>query len=93
MGKGKKKGGGTGGKKKAAASELSQEEVREELLALEAIYGEDLAVHEEGLGFSLHVTPHPGEAAANHVSCQLAVRCGWEEGCGQVLDGGPGCRC
>lgn len=73
MGKGKKKGGG--GKKKAAASEQSQEEAREELLALEAIYGEDLAVHEEGLGFSLHVTPHPGEAAANHVSCQLAVRC------------------
>lgn len=74
MGKGKKKGSG-GGKKKAAAAELSQEEAREELLALEAIYGEDLVVHEEGLGFSLHVTPHPGEAAANHVSCQLAVRC------------------
>lgn len=78
MGKGRKKAGGGGGgaKKKAAAAELTQEEAREELLALEAIYGEDLEVHEEGLGFCLHVTPHPGEAAANHVSVQLVVRCG-----------------
>ncbi len=86
MGKGKKKGGG-GGKKKAAALELSQEEAREELLALEAIYGEDLAVHEEGLGFSLHVTPHPGEAAANHVSCQLSVRWAQFEHWGHNLRG------
>lgn len=84
MGKTKKKVGGA--KKRAqAAAEMSQEEAREELLALEAIFGEDLAVHEGSLGFSLRVVPHPGEAAANHVSLMLVVRCGAMAVCG-------GCR-
>jgi hypothetical protein len=61
MGKQKKK-----GKKgrAAAAAELTREEAREELLALEAIFGEDITLHEDGaaLGFTLRVVPHPGEA-------------------------------
>ncbi len=58
-----------------AATQLSQEEAREELLALEAIFGEDLTVHEGSLGFTLRVVPHPGEAAFNHVAVTLVVRC------------------
>ena len=84
MGRKQKKGGGGGAAKKraAAAAALNEEEIREELLALEAIFGEDLAVHDgAGLGFSLHVVPHPGEAAANHVSLTLVVRCGGRSSC------------
>lgn len=46
----------------AAAAELTREEAHEELVALEAIYGEDIALHEDGssLGFTLRVVPHPG---------------------------------
>ena len=76
MGRKQKKGGGAAKRRAAAAAALNEEEIREELLALEAIFGEDLAVHDgAGLGFSLHVVPHPGEAAANHVSLTLVVRC------------------
>lgn len=65
-------------KRRAAASELAREEAREELLALAAIYGDDIDVHEshESLGFSLRAVPHPGEASANHVSVTLVVRWG-----------------
>ena len=63
----------------AAAAELTQEEAREELLALEAIFAEDITpVHNNqngSLGFALHVVPHPGEALANHVAVTLVVRC------------------
>jgi translation initiation factor 2-alpha kinase 4 len=74
MGKKKKQ----SSKKRAAAAELAQEEAREELLALAAIYGEDIEVHEghASLGFSLRVVPHPGEASANYVSVTLVVRSG-----------------
>lgn len=62
----------------AAAAELTQEEAREELLALEAIFGEDIALREDGpgsagLGFTLRVVPHPGEAAANYAEVTLVV--------------------
>lgn len=63
-------------KKALAAQELDREEVRDELLALEAIYGEDFEARGDGSGFSLRVVPHPGEAEANHVSVKLVVRCG-----------------
>lgn len=55
-----------------------QEEAREELLALEAIFGDDLSPAQDGrgLGFALRVLPHPGEAAANYVSLTLVVRWG-----------------
>ena len=47
----------------AAAAELTREEAREELLALEAIFGEDIALQQDGaaLGFKLRVVPHPGK--------------------------------
>ncbi|KAL4429633.1 hypothetical protein ABPG77_008682 [Micractinium sp. CCAP 211/92] len=59
----------------AAAAELTREEAREELLALEAIFGEDITLREDGagLGFALRVVPHPGEAAANYVAVTLVV--------------------
>jgi len=44
-----------------AARELAREEAHEELLALEAIFGEDILVRAEDLGFSLRIVPHPGE--------------------------------
>ena len=63
-------------KKALAAQELDREEVRDELLALEAIFGpEDFEARPEGSGFSLRVVPHPGQAEANHVSVKLVVRC------------------
>lgn len=57
-------------------SAAAQEEAREELLALEAIFGDDLSPAHDGraLGFALRVVPHPGEAAANYVSLTLVVR-------------------
>ncbi|PSC69649.1 putative serine threonine-kinase GCN2 isoform B [Micractinium conductrix] len=59
----------------AAAAELTREEAREELLALEAIFGEDIALQQDGaaLGFKLRVVPHPGEAEANYVAVTLVV--------------------
>ena len=73
MGKQKKK----DNKRQAAARQLAQEEAREELLALQAIFCDDLTVHDtnDTLGFSLLVQPHPGEALANYVSVTLVVRC------------------
>lgn len=49
-------------------------EVHDELLALTAIFGEDLEV-EGNEAFKLHVVPHPGEAETNYVSITLEIRC------------------
>lgn len=49
-------------------------DVAEELLALQAIYGEDLVPHADSMGFSLVIVPHPGQAAVNTVSLRLIVR-------------------
>ncbi|GMH33793.1 hypothetical protein BSKO_01627 [Bryopsis sp. KO-2023] len=49
-------------------------EAQEELMALQAIYVDDLVMDEEGKGFDLKVLPHPGEAEANFVSVTLKVR-------------------
>lgn len=49
------------------------EEVQEELVALQAIFGEDLTVHDDQKGFSLRVVPHPGEAEVNHVSVIINI--------------------
>lgn len=75
MGKKKKQGGK---RRSAAVAALEQEEAKEELLALTAIFGEDIEVHEghDSLGFTLQVVPHPGEAEANYVSVTLVVRWG-----------------
>ncbi|KAL6780346.1 hypothetical protein ACKKBF_B13520 [Auxenochlorella protothecoides x Auxenochlorella symbiontica] len=48
-------------------------DVAEELLALQAIYGEDLVPHADSMGFSLVIVPHPGQAAVNTVSLRLIV--------------------
>jgi hypothetical protein len=53
---------------------LSNVEQEEEMIALSAIYGADLELHEDGTGFNLRVVPHPGELEANFVSLQLQVR-------------------
>ena len=62
------------GQRRRAIKDLSQEEAREELLALQYIFGEDLVVHEDRLGFTLSIVPHPGEAQANHVAVTLVAR-------------------
>ncbi|KIZ01806.1 putative serine/threonine-protein kinase GCN2 [Monoraphidium neglectum] len=65
-------------KKKAAAvggppPEVKQE-IAEEILALEAIYGEDFQLDADGVGFALRVVPHPGDAQAGFTSVTLHVR-------------------
>ena len=66
-------------KKKRQISKARQaepsEEVKEELIALEAIFGEHFFADDDGRGFRLVVFPHPGEAQANFVSAELSCRC------------------
>jgi hypothetical protein len=69
----KKKTGGGGGA--PHEEELDREEVRDELLALQAIFGDDLEVDPSSDAFTLHVVPHPGEAETNYVSLKLQIRC------------------
>eukprot|EP00798_Chlamydomonas_sp_ICE-L_P018412 gene18412-24886_t len=40
----------------------------------EAIYGNEFEKHEDGVGFTLVTTPHPGDVEANYVSLDLSVR-------------------
>lgn len=56
------------------APEVKQE-IAEEILALEAIYGEDFQLDADGVGFCLHVVPHPGDAQASFTGVVLHVRC------------------
>ena len=56
------------------AAALFRTRRRDELLALEAIYSEAVAVREDQGGFTMTVVPHPGEAEENYVSVQLIVR-------------------
>lgn len=51
-----------------------KQEIAEEILALEAIYADDFSLHEDGIGFQLHVVPHPGYHSDNHCSVELHVR-------------------
>lgn len=55
--------------------DFDRAEVHDELLALTAIFGEDLEVEEGNEAFKLHVVPHPGEAETNYVSIKLEIRC------------------
>lgn len=73
MAKKKKKAKPRGGGPRAAAEPT--EEARDELLALRAIYGEDLCELEHGAGYSLPVVPHPGMAESNRISVVLVFRC------------------
>lgn len=52
-----------------------KQEIAEEILALEAIYGDDFVLDLDGVGFSLRVVPHPGDAQAGFTSVVLHVRC------------------
>lgn len=61
-------------KQRRAPNAEGQEEANEELLALEAIYAEDLTVDDDRHGFSLRVLPHPAELQQNLVSTVLAIR-------------------
>jgi hypothetical protein len=54
--------------------EFDRAEVHDELLALTAIFGDDLKVEEGNEAFKLHVVPHPGEAETNYVSIKLEIR-------------------
>lgn len=58
----------------AGDEELDKAEVHDELLALEAIFGEEIQLDNSN-GFILRVVPHPGEAETNYVSIQLEIRC------------------
>eukprot|EP00884_Botryococcus_braunii_P014774 jgi/Botrbrau1/23298/Bobra.0102s0039.1 len=60
-------------KKKDHKAHSLKEEATDELLALQAIY-EDFELHDDGMGFTLRIVPHPGEAQENWVSIKLAFR-------------------
>jgi|LakMenEpi03Aug12_release.lakeMendotaPanAssembly.Ray.scaffolds.fasta_scaffold2195358_1 hypothetical protein len=61
-------------KKRVPQEEFDRSEVHDELLALTAIFGEDLQVEEGNEAFKLKVVPHPGEAETNYVSIKLEIR-------------------
>lgn len=54
--------------------DFDRTEVHDELLALTAIFGEDLEVEDGNEAFKLYVVPHPGEAETNYVSIKLEIR-------------------
>lgn len=49
-------------------------EALEEFSALQAIFVEDLEVHEDETGFNLKLVPHPGQAEENFVSITISVK-------------------
>ncbi|KAL0052345.1 hypothetical protein WJX82_000639 [Trebouxia sp. C0006] len=61
-------------KKKSLKSREIQEEAKEELEVLAAIFGDHFGLDEDARGFSLQLVPHPGRTEPNYVSAQLAVR-------------------
>ncbi|KAF8070961.1 GCN2 [Scenedesmus sp. PABB004] len=61
-------------KGKAGSSRVVKAEIAEELLALGAIFEHDLALDEDGLGFTLKVVPHPATEALNHTAAQISIR-------------------
>ena len=52
------------------------QEVQDELIALEAVFADDITLHHDRHGFDLHVVPYPSKVEVNHVSVRLTVRCG-----------------
>lgn len=61
------------GRRQTHTESVDASEKNDELVALGAIFGDDLEIQEDCEGFRLFVQPHPGEAAANHVSLYLKV--------------------
>ena len=49
---------------------------KEEMLALEAIYGEEFERDADGCGFQLHILPFPGGGSQSRVSCNIHIRYG-----------------
>jgi hypothetical protein len=68
------------GKKKAkkasaSAAESIPQEVEDEFVALEAIFGESHQLHEDSLGFTLLIVPEMGGTPEdNYVSVELIFR-------------------
>ncbi|KAK9811583.1 hypothetical protein WJX72_006503 [[Myrmecia] bisecta] len=60
--------------RKVVKPQVDTDEAKDELLALEAIYGEDIIKFLDGHGFTLSVQPHPAHTEANHVSVKLSIR-------------------
>lgn len=67
MGKKKKK----KGRSRASAD---YEEATDEMLALQSIYDSSFTPAEDGLGFTIAIVPHPGEAASNSCSIDLEIK-------------------
>ena len=61
-------------KKKSLKRRELQEEAKEELEVLAAIFGDQFSADEDSHGFSLQVVPHPGRTEPNYVSVCLAAR-------------------
>lgn len=53
-----------------------KQEVLDELIALEAVFADDFTLHQDSMGFDLHVVPYPSKVEVNHVSITLRVRYG-----------------
>ncbi|KAG1662775.1 hypothetical protein FOA52_006801 [Chlamydomonas sp. UWO 241] len=70
----KKKKAGGGGHLPKAAADTPSTDVSEELVALAAIYVDELRLHDDSQGFTMNVVPFLGGQEANHVSIQLQVR-------------------
>lgn len=56
----------------ANRQEQDRQEIEDEILALEAIYGDDFTLHDDANGFDLVILPENSEA--NYVSVELRVR-------------------
>lgn len=61
-------------KKPVSKAPNQRQEVLDELLVLEAVFGEDFKLHNDRLGFEVHIVPSPSNAEINHVSLTLNVR-------------------
>ena len=62
-------------KKRATVEDgAAKEAAADELVALKAIFEEELVLHDNAQGFTLRVVPHPGAAQVNYVSVELEVK-------------------
>lgn len=61
-------------KKKSVKRREMQEEAKEELEVLAAIFGDHFTLDEDAHGYSLHIVPHPGRTEPNYVSVQMTIR-------------------
>ena len=61
-------------KKKSVKRREMQEEAKEELEVLAAIFGDQFTLDEDAHGFNLQIVPHPGRTEPNYVSVHMTVR-------------------